>query len=209
LDVIGGIKDLYTRRGVKNFAFYDEALLYNPEGHIIRILEYILAEKIKANFYTPNGLHARFLTGDIAALLKQCNFIQPRLGFESLDFTRQDASGGKVYSDELEKAISMLRKAGYRSHEIGVYLLIGLPDQPSDEVEKSIRFLHGHGVRVYLEEYSPIPGTPYYESSGLAPDADPLLHNNSAFPLYDEERFREFQKLKALNHALNKQYENN
>jgi hypothetical protein len=61
-------------------------------------------------------------------------------------------------------------------------------------------------VRVYLEEYSPVPGTPDYERSGLAPDADPLLHNNSAFPLYSPEKYREIQRLKDLNHRLNESH---
>ncbi len=43
------IEYFYKSRGVKDFAFYDEALLYNSEGHIIRILENIIRKKLNIN----------------------------------------------------------------------------------------------------------------------------------------------------------------
>lgn len=202
--VSGEIEHFYRKSGIKNFAFYDEALFYNPEKHIIEILKTILKKGVSANFHTPDGLHAKFLTKDLASLLRKSGFVQPRLGFESADLSRQIITGGKVNNMDLVKAVSYLKEAGYSSHEIGVYILIGMPDQPPQEIEESILFAHELKVRVFLEEYSPVPGTPDYERSGLSVDADPLLHNNSAFPLYNPERFSEFQKFKDLAHGLNK-----
>ncbi len=198
------INYFYQKMGIRNFAFYDEALFYNAQTHIMEILSILAEMGVKANFYTPNGFHAKFLTRELAGLLRRSGFVEPRLGFESADAVRQKMTGGKVDNRELVRAISLLRGAGYPSSEIGVYILIGLPEQPEREVEESIRFAHKYGVRVHLEEYSPVPGTPYYERSGLAPDADPLLHNNSAFPLYDKERYPEIQRLKQLNYKLNR-----
>jgi radical SAM superfamily enzyme YgiQ (UPF0313 family) len=188
---------------IRNFAFYDEALLYNPEGHIIPVLKKLLAEGLQARFYTPGGLHARFINAELAGLLKRSVFIQPRLGYESADPERQRTTGGKVDNRDLERAVFFLKGAGYSSKEVGVYLLAGLPEQNYEEIEASIRFAHDLGVRVYLEEYSPVPGTPDYERSGLSKDADPLLHNNSALPLYNPERYRDFQRLKDINHRFN------
>ena len=66
-----------------------------------------------------------------------------------------------------------------------------------------IDFVAKNNVRIFLEEYSPIPNTPDYLKSGLSPDADPLLHNNSIFPLYRERGYSEFNELKKLVHKLN------
>ncbi len=197
------IEHFYRAMNIRNFAFYDEALFYNPEGHIVPILEKLLAEGLRVRFYTPNGLHARFITAELAGLLKRSAFIQPRLGYESADRVRQRMTGGKVDSRDLKQALTFLKAAGYASREIGVYLLAGLPGQNYTEIEASIRFAHELGVRVYLEEYSPVPGTPDYARSGLPEDADPLMHNNSALPLYSPGRYHDFQLLKDLNHRLN------
>jgi len=203
-EVCSEIEYFYDKMKVCNFAFYDEALFYEPQMHIMKVLRTLIRRKIRANFYTPNGLHARFLDKELACLLKKCNFIQPRLGFESSSLERQKRTGGKVYSTEVSRAVGFLRSAGYKGRDIGIYVLMGLPDQSGEEMERTIRFAHSLGVRVYIEEYSPIPGTPDYKRSGLDSDCDPLLHNNSVFPLYDSKRCAEFQRLKKLNHELNR-----
>lgn len=203
-EVSSEIEYFYKKMNIRNFAFYDEALLFNAEKHIMKILAALLGKNITPDFYTPNGLHARFMTPELAGLLKRCGFIQPRLGFESSSFKRQNMTGGKVYNEELSKAVGFLKKAGYSPGEIGIYVLMGLPDQTIDEMERTIRFAHSLSTRVYIEEYSPIPGTPDYKRSGLKEDCDPLMHNNSAFPLYDRSRFIEFSRLKKMNHELNR-----
>lgn len=190
--------------GVKNISFYDDALLYDAEAHAVKILEGIIGRNIGANFHTPNGLHNRFMTETLARLLKEANFINPRLALETASPARQAETGAKTTTDEFLKALGYLEKAGYETRDIGVYILIGLPGQSAAEVEASIRFAAGRGTRVFLEEYSPIPGTPEYKKTGLPADADPLLHNNSAFPLHDRKRADEFQALKTLAHGLNR-----
>lgn len=197
------IEHFHRALGVNNFAFYDDALFYDPKNHIEEILRGILRKQLKIKFYTPNGLHVRFLNRELAVLLKQTGFVQPRLGFEFSDKKRQRVTGGKVKDHELRRAINFLKEAGYSGDQIGIYLLMGLPEQSFEEVYDSICFAHEQNVRVYLEEYSPVPGTPDYEKSGLRKDADPLMHNNAAFPLYNIERYHEFQRLKAINHGFN------
>jgi len=201
--VVAEIEYFYKNYGVKNFSFYDDALLYNAEGHIIKILNGLFEKNIKAFFHTPNALHNRFLTARLARLLKASGFMQPRLALETSSSKRQFESGAKTTNEEFLTAVTYLKEAGYRAKDIGVYILIGLPEQPADEIRASIEFAASQNVRIFLEEYSPIPGTPDYQKSGLAPDADPLLHNNSAFPLYRPDQYHEFQNLKDRAHRLN------
>lgn len=189
---------------VKNFAFYDDALLYNPDRHIKIMLKRLLQYKLPLNFYTPNGLNACFLDEELASLLKKANFIQPRLGLESSSLERQKLTGGKVDNRIITQAVNFLKNAGYSSSEIGIYLLMGLPGQSFEEIKESIYFAHSLKVRVYLEEYSPVPGTTDFKNAKLDENLDPLWHNNSVFPLYKGLReYKKFQKLKDLNHRLN------
>lgn len=202
--VVNEINYFHNVLGVKNFAFYDDALLYNAEDHFIKIARGIIERGITANFLTPNGLHNRFLTKDVACAMRTAGFVKPRLALETSSSERQKNTGGKTTNEEFLSALDNLLEAGYERRDIGVYILIGLPGQSVDEVEDTARFASSSGVRIHLEEYSPIPGTADYKKSGLRPDADPLLHNNSAFPLYSPGFFPEIQRLKELVRFFNR-----
>jgi hypothetical protein len=70
-------------------------------------------------------------------------------------------------------------------------------------VAESIRYVHECGALVYLTLYSPIPGTVEWDRAvraGQIPaDADPLLHNNSAYPMlrgsFGEEECQQVKEL--------------
>ncbi|GAB6182285.1 B12-binding domain-containing radical SAM protein [Thermodesulfovibrio hydrogeniphilus] len=183
-DVIEEITGLY-RLGVKDFAFYDDALLYESKSHIKPILWEIIRQDLKIRFHTPNGLHARFVDKEIARLMKLAGFKTLRLSLETVDIKRQIATGGKVTNEELEKAVYNLRESGFSSQEIGVYIMYGLPEQTIDEVWAGAEFLKKLKVRIHLTEFSPIRGTFYWqkliEKGVITDDLDPLLTNNTVF----------------------------
>jgi len=102
------------------------------------------------------------------------------------DPIRQKDTGGKVNNNELVEAIGHLKRAGYRSQDIGIYILCGLPGQPADEVKESIRHVQASGARPILAEYSPIPGTDLWRAAVACspyPIAEePLFQNNTLLP---------------------------
>lgn len=57
---------------VKNIAFYDDALLANPKFEAIQ--DEIIRRGTRLNFHTPNGLHSRFITEELAQKLERANF---------------------------------------------------------------------------------------------------------------------------------------
>ena len=189
--------------GVRNFVFYDDALLFREKEHFQEIGKLIADRGLNCYFHTPNGLHARFVSEDTARLMKEIRFVLPRLSLETISQERQAATGGKVVTGELEQALENLLKAGYAPGEVGVYVMMGMPGQELQEVQETIQFVHTLGAKVLLVEYSPIPGTGDWERSGLDPDLDPLLHNNSLFPLYPLSEWKNFQELKDEAHRLN------
>lgn len=202
--VTGEIEYFHKNLGVKNFVFYDDSLLFDEQKHFRRILELILNLKLDCFFHTPNGLQARFLTYDGARLMSRVGFITPRLSLETVDEKRQMVSGGKVTSGEVERALRYLEEAGYSPSQVGIYVMMGMPDQPFEEVYKTMQFVHRLGAKILLVEYSPIPGTKEWQKSRLDDSLDPLLHNNSLFPLYDVRDWKEFQKLKDEARRLNR-----
>jgi radical SAM superfamily enzyme YgiQ (UPF0313 family) len=184
--VVKEIEFWYTKYQVQNFVFYDDALTFEPDQHLVPLLKMIIERKLPVYFHTPNGLYSRGITESVAQLMKQSGFQTVRLGLESCDAEFQTKSGGKITNTEFQRAILNLHNAGYTADQIGVYLLAGLPNQEAEEVEASIRFVKSCGARPYLSEYTPIPGTVLWEqavsSSPFDIASDPLLHNNSIFP---------------------------
>jgi radical SAM superfamily enzyme YgiQ (UPF0313 family) len=187
-----------ARQGVRDFAFYDDALLLNGEQHLVPILEGVLGRGLAVRYHTPNGLHARGMTPELAKLMHRAGFSTVTLSLETVDADRQQTTGGKVTTESFTQAVGHLQVAGFGHRELGAYILAGLPEQPLGEVEESVRFVHGLGIQAKLALFSPIPGTPDGDQA-IAPDADPLLHNNTVYPyLLGEGYVRALQRIKLM-----------
>jgi len=175
-----------TQFRINNIAFYDDALLIEPTKHFIPIMKEVVKKGVQCNFHTPNALHIREIDEEVAGLLFRGGFKTIRLGFETSKEAAQLESGGKVDNQVFEQAIRHLKRAGYSSEEIGVYVMAGLPGQRVGEVEESIAFVKESGARPMLVEYSPIPHTPLFEiakkMSQFDLENEPLYHNNSILP---------------------------
>jgi radical SAM superfamily enzyme YgiQ (UPF0313 family) len=187
-----------VRRGIRDYAFYDDALLLDAECHLGPILEEILAQGLQVRLHTPNGLHAGEITAGLAVLMRRAGFATIRLSLETVNAARQRSTGGKVTTEAFEAAVAHLRAAGFGPGELGAYILAGLPGQPLSEVGDTVLYVHRMGVQAKLALFSPIPGTPDGDRA-LPSGADPLLHNNTVYPyLLGEEYVRELQRIKQL-----------
>jgi pyruvate-formate lyase-activating enzyme len=175
--------NVLCERGVADIAFYDDALLHEPERLLEPFLTHVIDSGISVNFHTPNGLHARFITADLARLMVRGGFKTFYLGFESCSEAFQRQTGSKVLSDHLAEAVDNLLAAGADRQNVIAYELLGHPESNLQELERSIRFANSLGIRVMLSDFSPIPGTPDGEKCRKWIDLDePLNHNKAAFP---------------------------
>jgi radical SAM superfamily enzyme YgiQ (UPF0313 family) len=176
----------HEKHAVADFAFYDDALLIDPERHIVPILEGVIRRGLQVRFHTPNALHIRPLSREVAGLLFRAGFKTIRLGLETAFFDDRQAMDSKVEPDEFEQAIAYLKEAGFEDDELGAYLLYGLPGQDLSKLEYSIKMVKGCGIRPILAQYSPIPHTELWDEAVKASRydlrEDPLFHNNSIFP---------------------------
>ncbi|HWR59550.1 MAG TPA: B12-binding domain-containing radical SAM protein [Thermodesulfovibrionales bacterium] len=196
--------------GIRDYAFYDDALLFEPGKHIKPLLRGIIGKSLTARFHTPNGLHARFIDEQLASLMKAANFRTIRLALETADEQKQKTMGNKVNNDEMARAIRCLGKEGFTKKELGVYLMYGLPGQPLKEVREGILFLKSLNVRIHLAEFSPIRGTELWKElvqDGVIDDAlDPLLTNNTVFSYlysgYDPEEIEQMKLLVKLHNEV-------
>lgn len=200
--VIDEIAYWHRRKGILDFAFYDDALLIGFENHLGPILEEVLSQNLGLRFHTPNAIHVREINLERAQLLYKAGFKTLRLGLETTNWVRQKSWGGKMDQEDFNRAITFLHKAGFEKSQIDAYLLIGLPGQTLSEIEQTIQEAKALGIRPRLAEYSPIPQTALWpeacQSSRFPLADDPIFHNNSLLPCLNPFSWETVQKLKDL-----------
>ena len=187
-NVLEEIRYWHERFGVDQFAFFDDALLLRSDDFIKPILFGLLKNKRQMSLHTPNGLAPRYIDQETADLFFSAGVRTVRLSFETSNLDRQAAMSAKVTNQELASAVAYLERAGYKAADIGVYVMMGLPDQAEEEVIDSIDFVHSLGAGIYLASFSPIPGTKEW-SKAIAKglwnnENDLLLTNTSIYPLW-------------------------
>lgn len=180
------IADLIIRLGrqgsIRRFAFYDDALLYQSEQHLDLILQAIIQADAGLEFFTPNGLHVRFLNLRTARLMKEAGVRQIRLSLESADPAFMLREGDKAGRAEFLQALEILQTVGYRREDIQVYTLANVPGQDPRSIEMTMQWIWEAGALPYLAFYSPIPGTPdFVRASRLTDLSDPLFHNDTVY----------------------------
>jgi len=170
--------------GVKNIAFYDDALLYKSDEVLKPFLRYIIKNKINISFHTPNALNARFIDDEVAKLMIKAGFKSFYLGIESRTQEFQEQTGSKVFGNELATAVKLLIAAGANKDGTTAYLMLGNPRFEIHDVEESMKFVNSLGIKIMLADFSPIPGTADGWLCKKHVDMnEPLMHNKTAFPI--------------------------
>ena len=188
--VIAELKFWHETHAVTDFVLYDDAFLVNAEAHAIPILEEIIQADINLRFHTPNAVHIRGITDATARLLFKAGFKTLRLGLETAEFDNRETIDQKVSESDFRRAAGYLKEAGFEKHQVGAYLLMGLPGQELPSVERSIRAVQETEITPILAYYSPIPHTAMWQTAVAASrydlEADPIFTNNSIIPCQSE-----------------------
>ncbi len=201
--VFNEIQHWHYNSNIKNFAFYDDALLINGKKYALPLFQKIIDSKMDLSFHTPNALHIMEITKDAADLMFQAGFKTIRLGLETTDFSKERQNDHKVKENEFINAVNHLKNAGFTSKQIGAYLLCGLPGQNLKEVENSVTIVKKAGIQPVLAYYTPIPHTPMWEKakkfSRFDLEKDPVFTNNALFPCLEKNnRTKSISQLKKL-----------
>ena len=188
--VVSEIQYWHRVYGVVDFVFYDDALLVNAEDHIIPILKGVMAAGLHIRFHTPNALHVRELTPDIARLMHTSGFETIRLGVETAAFEDRSHLDKKITQTEFLRCTRTLKDAGFQKKQVGAYILVGLPGQSTSEVVDTIMAVKSTDVPPIMAYYTPIPHTVLWDealaSSRYDLASDPIFTNNAILPCQKE-----------------------
>jgi hypothetical protein len=208
--VVKEITSMIELQGVIDFAFYDDALLYQKESILFPFLSKIKHLNTQVRFHTPNGLHVRYIDKLTLEKMRQAGFETLRFGYESGLSQHQGAVSGKVDRSLLEVKISMALASGFTGKQIGIYVMGGLPQQTPNDLCEEMDYIHSLGVSVKPVFISPVPGTELFKHyAARFPEilTDPLWHNDTFFitnlEYWDESGIETIrQKARALNSAI-------
>jgi len=183
-EVIDELVNLVDRHDRRQIAFHDDSLISRSGKPFLELVEEIRAVGLhrRARFYSINGVNAAAIDDEVAEGLAGAGFVSVRIGFETSDHELQATTGGKTSGADLDRALTALRRAGFGTREVGVYVMVGLPDQDEDTIWRSLDFVHRLGARIHLTEYAPVPGTPTFERAKALSRLDlgePLHHNKT------------------------------
>jgi len=180
------IRYWHRKYGIRDFVFYDDALLADAENHAIPLFEEIVRLNLDICFHTPNAVHIRGISKQVATLMFRANFKTLRLGLETTAFESRRELDRKVTGAEFRRAVSYLKQAGFEKQQVGAYLLAGLPGQSLKSIEDSVRTVRQSGVMPVLAYYTPIPHTEMWprsvENSRYDLESDPIFTNNAILP---------------------------
>jgi radical SAM superfamily enzyme YgiQ (UPF0313 family) len=181
IDEIG----FWQQRGVQKYVIYDDSFLYKKEMYAKPLLESIRELPFKIDIYNPNAINAAFVDEELAVLLASTGFQEVRIGLESISPVAQKDMGGKVDLKSFERALFLLKEAGFNAN-VYVYILAGLPFQKWEEVKEAVDYVVALGAKPYIAEYTPIPHTAmfekFYRYARYPIREDAIYQNNALFP---------------------------
>jgi radical SAM superfamily enzyme YgiQ (UPF0313 family) len=189
----------WQHRGVKKYVIYDDSFLYKKEIYAKPLLRGISELPFKIDIYNPNAVNAAFIDEELAALLANTGFREVRIGLESINPIAQKDMGGKVNLESFERALFLLKQAGFNDN-VYAYILAGLPFQKWEEVKATIDYVVASGAKPYMAEYTPIPHTALFEQfhrSARYPIMENAIYQNNALFPFAWEGFTE-EDLKFL-----------
>lgn len=198
------IKDyflLWYEKGIRDFAFYDDALLLNKEKLFIPFFEWVIKNGYFARFHTPNALHINLFDEKCAEIAKYAQFKTLRFGFETA--LREKFFENKTDVENLKRVANILKKEGVSPADVRIYLIAGMPEQTYEDVLESIKLVKSLGFIPIPNEYSPVPNTPLFEKAKLYSPFDienePLYHNKTIVSCrWEKQTYEDVQKLKFI-----------
>lgn len=200
--VMAEIRHWHEGHGVDDFVFYDDALLVDSDHHMIPLLRAVIDSGMEVRFHTPNAVHIREISEELADLMRTAGFTTLRLGLETAAFEEESRLDRKVTEAEFKKAIGRLLRAGFDAGAVGAYLLAGLPGQTLKAVADSICIVRESGVTPVPAYYTPIPHTDLWDRARAVSrydlGADPVFTNNALLPCWPEFSWEIVSYLKNL-----------
>ena len=204
-DYIISLLDYLNYLGIEDIAFYDDALLYNRHEHFLPLFEKIADKQYPMRFHFSNGLHIAYVDEDIVDMMGRINVGRIALSIESVSEDFHSGIDSKTDMKSIDRGMDLILNTGIDKKNIYVYMMAGVPGQSIDDIYRTADYIHNRGLRILMNEFSPVPRTPIYEQY-MDKIHDPVLTGKSVFSemfMYGTERMQDIKnRIKQYNREL-------
>lgn len=217
-DIVDEMRHKHDTWGVRDFAFYADALLDKCRDHFQRVLELVISDKRQFRLFAPEGMDVSSIarSARLAELLKAANFQKIYLPVERLDEGYLQSLNRKhARLDDVAVAVDKLVAAGFkpRNMDINAFVLFGLPEERIEDVVRTVLYISETVGSIIPMLFTPVPTTrlhqahlPYFRERGW----DRQLHmlNGKLFPFIgmNEGSVSDYIDLQRLMYTLNAHY---
>lgn len=162
--IVDEIQFYQEQYGIREFAFYEDAILYRPKENIELVLDEIIKRNLKVNLYAPEGFGPKEIANypEIIQKMKAAGWKKIHLGLESVK-TEVNRYWNRTHTnlDDFEKAIKVIENADFklRGPQVNAFVLYGMPNEKIEDVVETI--LYGSHIVGSLIPmlYTPVPTT--------------------------------------------------
>ena len=194
-NVVNEIEQLIQKYKIKQIDFSDENISFNKK-RMEKICDLMIKNHFDIEWYTPNGVRADTLNGNLLEKMRASGCKKIRLAPESgVQRVVDKIIKKNLNLKDVEKAIVLSKKVGIK---VGCFFVLGLIGETKEDIEKSIDYaykLRALGAdSFHFSIATPVYGTELYEqalkngflrscfSDDALAAADPLIETKDFTP---------------------------
>lgn len=165
-DIADEIADKQRRYGIREFAFYEDNLLFNREDFLERLAA-IRRRGLKISIYAPEGIEPRLVELELMREMRESGFEKVHLALETTDneiarqWNRRQAT-----IEKFDRAVDVLKQVGFKvgSQDINAFVIFGLPDEDLQAVVNTAVYASTRVGSVVPMLFTPVPGSIIYHA---------------------------------------------
>ena len=164
-DIANEIQQKYNDFGIREFAFYEDNLLFNRDDFLARLAE-IRKRDLKIEIYAPEGIEPRLVERELMSEMYASGFRRIHLALETIDddiarkWNRRQAT-----IEKFDQAIEVLKDIGFRvgSQDMNAFVIFGIPDEDLQAVLNTALYASIRVGSVVPMLFTPVPGSILFE----------------------------------------------
>lgn len=165
-DIAAEIEQKQREFGIREFAFYEDNLLFNREDFLKRLAE-IRKRNLRIKIYAPEGIEPRLVEYELMSEMRNSGFKKIHLALETIEndiarkWNRRQAT-----IEKFDQAVDVLKRVGFKvgSQEMNAFVIFGIPDEDLQAVVNTAVYASTKVGSVVPMLFTPVPGSGLYHT---------------------------------------------
>ncbi len=165
-DIAAEMEQKYKDFGIREFAFYEDNLLFKREDFLAR-LRAIRDRGMKVTLYAPEGIEPRLVELELVREMKATGFRKLHLALETIDNAlARKWNRNQATIEKFEQAVEVTRQAGWttESQALNAFVMFGLPDEDIQTTVDTALYVSQRIGSVIPMLFTPVPGSRFFEN---------------------------------------------